>query len=287
MTRPGHDTPTDRWITGYGGVRLHALDWGGPAGGTPLVLLHGVGGNAWIWADVAAALVAALPDHHVVSLDQRDGGDSDHPADGYGREAFTADVLALEDALGGGPMVLVGHSRGGWLASWIAATHAARVARLVLVDPARLVFATAGDADAFFGWVTGSLGPFDSEAAALAWAQAQDEAARWTPTRIRSFLAGLRPDADGRLRGKVPPEVVPLLRQAREGGEAVTRALGGVTMPTLLLVAEHQAPARLADKLEYAERIPHAQVVRLPGSHFLHTDVPDAVAEAIIGFVRG
>lgn len=286
MTRPTDDTPTDRWISGHSGIRLHALDWGGPETGTPLVLLHGVGGNAWIWADVAPALVAALPDHHVVSLDQRDGGDSEHPVDGYGRDAFTADVLAVQDSLGGGAMVLVGHSRGGWLASWIAATHAARVERLVLVDPARLVFATSGDADAFFGWVTGSLGPFHTADAALAWAQAQDEAALWTPTRVRSFLAGLREDADGRLRGKLPPEVVPLLRQAREGGEAVTQALGDVSIPTLLLVAEHQAPARLADKLEYAERIPHAQVVRLPGSHFLHTDVPAAVADAIIAFVR-
>lgn len=285
MTNEPDDTPKHRWILGHGGIRLHALDWGGPDG-APLVLLHGVGGNAWIWGDVAPSLVTALPGHHVVALDQRDGGDSEHPADGYGRDAFTADILAVHDDLGGRPMVLVGHSRGGWLASWIAATHPDQVSRLVLVDPARLVFATADDADAFFGWVSGSLGPFESAAAALAWAQAQDEAAVWTPIRVRSFLAGLREDPDGRLRGKLPPEVVPLLRQARENGEVVTAALRNISMPTLLLVAEHQSPARLADKLEYRERIPHAQVERLPGSHFLHTDVPDRVAAAIAAFIR-
>jgi pimeloyl-ACP methyl ester carboxylesterase len=285
--RDAAPAPQDRWLTGDG-IRLHALDWGGPEAGTLVLLLHGVGGNAWIWADVAPALAAGLPDHHVVSLDQRDGGDSDHPPEGYERDRFVADVLAVQDALGGRPMVLVGHSRGGWLASWLAASHPERVERLVLVDPARLVFATAEDAEGFFSWVRGSLGPFAGPDAAIAWAQAQDEAALWTPTRIRSFLAGpARGADDGRLVGKLPLNVVPLLRQAREGGGVVTEALHRVTMPALVLVAEHQSTARMADKLEYAERIPHARVVRLPGSHFLHTDVPDAVSAAILEFVRG
>ena len=276
--------PVDRWFDA--GIRIHGLDWGGPDDGVPVILLHGIGGNAWIWADVAPALAAALPRHHVVAIDQRDGGDTDHPATGYERERFVDDVLAVQDALGGRPMILVGHSRGGWLGAWLAASHPERVAGLVLVDPARLVFATAGDADRFFAWVAGSLGPFDDAEAAVAWARAQDRAAVWTPTRVRSFLAGLAPDADGRLRGKLPPAVVPQLRVAREGGSVVTEALHRATMPVLLLVAERQSPARIADKLEYAERIPHAQVVRLPGSHFLHTAVPADVSAAIAAFVR-
>lgn len=286
MTDPAHDRPASRWFDGDG-IRLHALDWGGPPDGAPLVLLHGVGGNAWIWGDVAPALVAGLPGHHVIALDQRDGGDSEHPPEGYGREHFVADVLAVQEALGGRPMVLVGHSRGGWLGAWLAATNAARIDRLVLVDPARLVFASAGDADAFYGWVAGSLGPFDDADGAVAWARDREPEALWTPTRVRSFLAGLERGADGRLRGKLPPEVVPQLRTAREGGEVVTAALSDLAMPTLILLAERQTEARLADKLAYVERIPHARVVRLPGSHFLHTDVPDAVAAAIVEFVRG
>jgi pimeloyl-ACP methyl ester carboxylesterase len=278
------DAPVDRWFDA--GIRIHGLDWGGPEDGVPVILLHGVGGNAWIWADVAPALVAGLPGHHVVSIDQRDGGDTEHPVTGYERDRFVADVLAVQDALGGRPMILVGHSRGGWLGSWLAASHPERVAGLVLVDPARLVFATASDADHFFAWVSGSLGPFDDADAAVAWARAHDRAAIWTPTRVRSFLAGLAPDPDGRLRGKLPPSVVPQLRVAREGGSIVTDSLHMATMPVLLLVAEHQSAARIGDKLEYAERMSHARVVRLPGSHFLHTDVPDAVSAAILDFVR-
>ena len=287
----GHDPdepavmPRDRWLPGAG-IRVHALDWGGPEDGTPLVLLHGVGGNAWIWGDVAPRLASALPGHHVVAIDQRDGGETDHPPAGYGREAFIGDVLAVQDALGGEPMVLVGHSRGGWLAAALAAAHPDRVARLALVDPARLVFATSGDADAFYRSVARSLGPFADADAAIAWARGEDPEAAWTPTRVRSILAGLREAPDGTLHGRLPPGVVPQLREAREGGGAVTEALGRITAPTLLLVGERQAPARVADKLAYADRIPHARIVRLPGTHFLHTDLPDAVGDAIVALAR-
>ena len=37
------------------GARLHLLDFGGE--GRPVVFLHGVAGNAWMWLDVAPALV--------------------------------------------------------------------------------------------------------------------------------------------------------------------------------------------------------------------------------------
>lgn len=284
MADTGPTPPTDRWFDGSG-IRIHGLEWGGPADRPVVLLLHGVGGNAWIWDDVAPRLRASLPTHRIVAIDQRDGGDTDHPEDGYRREDFSADVTAVHAALGGGPLTLVGHSRGGWLAAWIAATQPEMVARLVLVDPARLVFGSAGDADTFFAWVEGALGPFADEAQALSWAAAQDTDAIWTPVRSRSFLAGLRRSDDGRLVGKLPRSAVPRLRDARMGGDAVTAAIETITMPTLLLVAERQTPSRRADKLAYAERIRGATVQSIDGSHFLHTDAPDEVAAAIANFV--
>ncbi len=285
MTARGPDRPVERWFDGHG-IRIHALDWGGPEAGTPVVLLHGVGGNARIWDDVARRLREALPDHRVIALDGRDGGDTEHPAEGYGREDFVGDVLAVHDALGDAPMVLVGHSRSGWIAAWLASQHPKRVARLVLVDPARLVFASNDEASGFFDWVRESLGPFASEEAAVAWAQSHDRRAAWTPVRTASFLAGFRRLPDGRLVGKLPLEAVPQLRRAREGGETVTAALGAITAPTLVFVAERQSSARIADKVAYVERIPGARELRLDGSHFLHTDLPEAVAREIAAFVR-
>lgn len=285
MTRPsGSIEPSDRWFAGDG-IRIHGLDWGGPDDGGLVLLLHGVGGNAWIWDDVAARLRTALPGHRVVAIDGRDGGDTDHPASGYERDRFVADVLAVHDALGARPMVLVGHSRSGWLTAWIAATQPDRLERAVLVDPARLAFASREVADGYYAGVRGALGPFESEEAALTWARAADPHATFSPVRARSFLFGLRRMPDGRLVGKTPPELVPQLQAARADGEAVVAALGTIAVPTLLLVGTRQADERIAHRMAYADRIPGVTVVRIDGTHFIHTDRPAEVAAAIAEFV--
>ena len=276
--------PTDRWFDGDG-IRVHALDWGGPETGTPILFLHGVGGNAWIWDDVARRLRPALPDHHLVAIDGRDGGDTDHPPTGYGRDRFVADILAVHDALGGRPMVVVGHSRSGWLAAWLAAIRPERVAALVVVDPARLSFASREVSDRFYAEVRAALGPFRDADEALAWARAHDPRATFSPTRARSFLFGFRRLADGRLVGKLPPEVVPQLQAAREDGAAIAAALGTIRAPAVLLVGTRQSDERVAQRLAYADLVPGIGVVRIDGSHFLHTDAPDEVTDAIVGLL--
>jgi pimeloyl-ACP methyl ester carboxylesterase len=276
--------PADRWFA-TPDIRIHALDWGGPQGGPVVLMLHGVAGNAWVWDDVGTRLARTLPSHRIVAIDQRDGGDTDHPEAGYERTDFFRDVLAVHDALGGGPLVLVGHSRGAWLAAAFAAAHPERVGRLVLVDPARLTFASETDAGSFYDWVRNGLGPFPSEDAAIAWAMSEDPESIWTPVRRRSFLFGFTRDATGTLTGKLPIPVVDHLSAARTGGEDVTAALGSLAVPTLLLVAARQAPSRIAHKMAYAERLPDVSTLHLDGSHFLHTDVPEDVASAIENFV--
>jgi pimeloyl-ACP methyl ester carboxylesterase len=278
--------PSDRWYEGDG-IRIHGLDWGGPPGGVPLLLMHGIGSNAWIWADVAPRLRAALPDHHVVAIDGRDGGDTDHPADGYELDRYTADVCAVHDALGGRPMILAGHSRSGWLAAWIAASHPERVERAVLVDPARLAFESRGVADGYYAGVLGALGPFESEAAALAWARAADPNARFTDVRARSFLFGLRRLPDGSLVGKLPRDAVPQLKAARADGQRVAHALESITVPVLLIVGTRQAPDRIGHRMAYAERIPGIETNRIEGTHYVHTDAPADVADAIARFAAG
>jgi pimeloyl-ACP methyl ester carboxylesterase len=85
--------------------------------------------------------------------------------------------------------------------------------------------------------------------------------------------------------GKLPISAVPELQRAREGGAIVTDAVRRMRVPTLLFVAERQPDSRRADKLAYAEHLADVSLVRLDGTHYLHTDLPDAVAEAIVGFV--
>lgn len=114
-----------------GGLDLHYLDWGAPAGAAPgealpLVLLQGLGGAAGEWRRVAEHFRSR---YRVIALDQRGLGDSDHsPQHAYATDDFVADLEAFADALGLARFVLCGHSMGGHNAIAFTARHPDRVA---------------------------------------------------------------------------------------------------------------------------------------------------------------
>lgn len=223
----------------------------------------------------------------MLAIDGRDGGLTDHPESGYAAEDFAADLLAVHDALGARPLTLVGHSRAGWLATWFAERHQARVERLVLVDPARLQFVSETAAERFYGRVREGLGPFASEDAALERARSEDPLADWNEGRVRGFLANFHVGDDGSLAGYLPAGAVDQLRRARDREDSVGPFLDRVTCPVLLLVGTRQDQGRVEDKLRYAEGIADCTTVRLDGTHFLHTDLPEPVAGLIGDFVTG
>ena len=129
------------------GDRIHFLDWGGERAGAGgpgpatgdvpgVLLIHGLSNTAWSWAPVARRLRAV---RHVVAMDLRGHGLSDAPTEGYDRDAFAGDVLAVVEASGllaepGDTVVLAGHGFGAIVAAWAAASMAERCAGLVLVD---------------------------------------------------------------------------------------------------------------------------------------------------------
>lgn len=116
---------------GINGRALHFLE-AGPSGAPALCFLHGGAAHAH-WFD--AVLPRFVPDHHVVSLDQRGHGRSAWavpPA--YGTEDFASDLVTLMDRLGWERMALVGHSMGGHNAMAFSAWHPERVRALVIVD---------------------------------------------------------------------------------------------------------------------------------------------------------
>ena len=276
--------PQSTWLPGAG-IRVHGLDWGDRAAPGLVLLLHGVAGNAHIWDAVAARLRMHLGGTtHVIALDGRDGGLTDHPPMGYEPEDFGADLAMVHDALGARPLTLVGHSRGGWLAAWFAERHPDRVQRLVLVDPARLTFETDQAADAFFQRVREALGPWESVDAALEWGRAHDREGDWNEHRRRGFLANYRQYPDGSLVAHLPTHAVAQLRRPA-GEDPVGPLLAQVKCPTLLLVGARQSAERVSDKLRYAEAIPDCRVVKLPASHFIHTDLPDETAAEVARFM--
>lgn len=111
------------------GLRLHVLDFGGQ--GRDTLLLHGVGGGAWVWHAVAPRLVAG---RRVLALDLRGYGESQWSADArYTTEDHVADVELVLTALGVDAVDVVGFSWGGLIGLALAA-RSDRVGRLCLVD---------------------------------------------------------------------------------------------------------------------------------------------------------
>jgi pimeloyl-ACP methyl ester carboxylesterase len=78
--------------------------------------------------------------HRVVSLDLRGHGGSDKPKGPYPISAYVDDIAFLIDTLRLGKVVAVGHSMGGITALELAVAHPDKVAGIVMVDPAPLVF---------------------------------------------------------------------------------------------------------------------------------------------------
>ncbi|RJP48093.1 MAG: alpha/beta fold hydrolase [Anaerolineaceae bacterium] len=117
-------------------VRLSALDVSPDHPQRTFVFLHGFGGQAlqWIFQMQKFSL-----QNRVIALDLRGHGLSDKPSTGYEMPRLLADIEAALDFLRvTDPVVLVGHSFGGALATEFALTHPGRVAHLVLI-------ATAGE----------------------------------------------------------------------------------------------------------------------------------------------
>ena len=114
------------------GNPVHYADFGGPEDGTPLVLVHGLGGSHLNWVQVAPALAER---RRVVALDLAGFGLTPGTPQSTSVQA-NVDLLArFIDAVLGRPAVVVGNSMGGMISILLAAKSPERVAGLVLLDP--------------------------------------------------------------------------------------------------------------------------------------------------------
>jgi len=254
-----------------GGIRLHAAHWG-EAGRPLLVLLHGGGANVHWWDHVAPRLARDL---HVVGLDFRGHGDSDHPEE-LVVGAFSDDLEALLRHLGAPAPILVGHSLG----ARVALDHAARsgdVGGLVLLDMAR-----------------GSP-PARSEATRRALGIRRRYATREEAVRRFRFLPGsahaaeplrravaeasIRQEPDGRFGFKFDP---------RWSGvpSRPLPPLDAVACPTLVVRGAESTLLTGDGARSLADAIPGALLEQVPGAgHHVHIDRPEQVCGLLEPFL--
>lgn len=110
---------------------VHYLDFGGS--GTPLVMVHGLGGAAINWLAVGPELAKT---NRAVALDLAGFGETPllHRSATVGANAEL--VHGFIENVVGEPVVLMGNSMGGHIAVLEAAAHPEAVRSVVLVDPA-------------------------------------------------------------------------------------------------------------------------------------------------------
>jgi len=236
-----------------GGVRLHFLDWGGPAAADTgaiaaaagaadadagaALLLPGLLQPAWIWAPVARRLASL---RRTVIADLRGQGLSDAPMAGYDRDSLAADAVAVAEGSGlldAGPLVVAGHGFGALVAAATAARLGDRCTGLVLVDGGfERVEATSGlDVDEFLRGLDEPPEVLRSMAAYLGDRRGFDPAT-WDADQERAARDSVVETAAGHVVRAVRPHVVEALVRTMFACDPA-EVLAAVVAPVFALVA--------------------------------------------------
>jgi pyruvate dehydrogenase E2 component (dihydrolipoamide acetyltransferase) len=120
-----------------------------PGEGTPIILIHGFGGDLDNWLFNIDALAEHAP---VYALDLPGHGQSVKSVDQPGLDKLVATIIDFMDHLKIDTAHLVGHSKGGLVSGQTAISHPARVASLTLICSAGL--GTEINADYIDGFVS-------------------------------------------------------------------------------------------------------------------------------------
>jgi pimeloyl-ACP methyl ester carboxylesterase len=275
----GHQPSTMRVPAGP--LALSCLRWGVAADPTA-VLVHGNGAHAHWWDALVPWL---LPGWHLVAPDLRGHGESDWAEPPrYRLEDFAADLLAVLDALGAGPVVLVGHSMGGRVTAWLAARHPERVRALALLDT-RLERVSKRDAASWRAQVAGKRRGrgYPSRAAALA-------AFRFVPDEADVPAAVVDDLAHHAIVERAPGDWTfrfdrAVLALDGDGGGDLHAALRRVRCPTLILAGETSWVMDAPQRAAVAAAIPGATVRVFPGGHHFFLRQAPAVGPVLRAFL--
>ena len=242
---------------------------------TSLVFLHGIGGGHHSWDDQLPFFAAHGYGAH--AWDQPGYGHS-ASVEPYDLQAIAASLARLIVALDDGPVVLVGHSMGGFIAQETYARHRELVRGLALCFTSASFGGAGGDFAKQF--VASRIAPLDA-------GQSMADIA----ARIMPAMRGSHAEADGaaraaRIMAEVPPETY------RKAVALLTtfdrrEQLARIAVPALVVAGGDDQVAPAAVMRRMADRIPGADWVLLEGcGHLGHLDQPAAFNAALLGFLQ-
>jgi pimeloyl-ACP methyl ester carboxylesterase len=265
------------------GGSLRVAAW--PGTGTPVLAIHGITSSSRSWPFVADAL-----ERPVLAPDLRGRGRSNHLPGPTGIAQHADDCAAVVEASGGAPVVVVGHSMGGFVATVLAVRRPDLVRALVLVDGG-LPFPPADEKATLAG-----LQPIKQRLRATYTRESYRDwfrdhpafAGDWTP-EAEEYADYDLPEAPG--RPSADPDAVEADQLDMVGGRTFLDALGSLLPPRVFL----HAPRGFADDPpglypqetveEYAARWPDLEIRAVPDvNHYtivLSRRGAAAVAEAV------
>jgi pimeloyl-ACP methyl ester carboxylesterase len=236
--------------------RTHVVDLPGPSADAPVILLlHGIATTGSLtWFSVLAELARS---YRVITFDQRWHGRG-IPSDTFLLDDCADDGVAVLDALGVDRAIVVGYSMGGATAQVLWHRHAERVAGLVLCSTAARWRGHLGER-AFYTVLPAVNKLFLSS----------------VPERVRLHAEGL-PEvpldsphlgawALAELRS-TSPWVLPHV-MAELGRFDARPWIGGVAVPTGMVITARDRAIPTARQRQLAELLPDAYVREAPGGH--------------------
>jgi pimeloyl-ACP methyl ester carboxylesterase len=239
--------------------------------GTPVLLVHGLGSSSRDWEYQTQPLAER---YQVITVDVRGHGQSAKPRERYSIEAFSADIKALLDHLGLGPVHLVGLSMGGMIGFQLAVDHPLLLKSLCIVNSGPQV--KLQGAAAYWYWfkrwslmhlvsmatigvaLGKNLFPLPEQAALR-----QKVSERWAQNDKRAYIASFN-------------AIV---------GWGVQERLGTIRCPTLVISADHDYTP-VAVKQHYVTLIPDARLEVIEDSrHATPLDQPDRFNQILLRFL--
>jgi pimeloyl-ACP methyl ester carboxylesterase len=251
---------------------LPAIAWHAEGSGDPVVLIHGVGGDASNWDGIVPVLVRRF---RVLRMDLRGHGGSGPIAAPCSIADFAKDVTDAMDAAGIAAAHVVGFSLGGLIAQQIALESPQRVKKLVILS------AVAGRTEAERARVVGRLDVLKAEGIAGVAAGSEE---RWFTEAFRKAHPERVAERMKQLLANDPVSYLHAYTVFGTGDLAAR--LHEIKAQTLIATGEHDSGSspRMAKLMH--ERIRGSKLEILPGlRHSVLIEAPERVAALLESFL--
>lgn len=242
--------------------------------GEPLLLIHGVGMNAGIWAPQIERLKRRFD---VIALDLLGHGASPLPQEDAELTDFADQAISLLDHLRLASVLLVGHSMGALVAQEVALRAPERVRRLVSLNA---VFRRPPELLKAVQERSAQLGPPGDSGAVAA------TLARWFGDPLAPELQPVSAKARATLESVDPDGYRRTYRLFARADSAQADRLTGLAVPALFMTGSEDRNSTPAMSAAMAALVPEGQCVVLRGErHMMALASPDLVTARLEDFL--